>query len=118
MLQHAQKQTKQTQPKHHNINENNKQLNRETITQRNQPAPSNKQSIKQTISPTTKQSKEEIINQTIKQQTTQRRNLTLKNICNSRSTAPGGCYVTAVRSHVIVVACLVVKKSSFLIIAS
>ena len=73
MLQHAQKQKK------HNSNENNKQSNKETITQRNQPAPSNEQTINQannfSDNQTIKRRNNQTNNQTIKKN--QRRNLIL-----------------------------------------
>ena len=71
MLQHAQKQKEQTKTKNHNSNENNKQSNKETITQRNQPAPSNEQTINQASSFSD--------NQQIKRRNNQTNNQTTKN---------------------------------------
>ena len=76
MLQHAQKQTKAN---NHNNKENNKQSHKETITQRNQPAPSNEQTMNQTNNFSNNQTIKTRNNQTNNQTTTQRRNLILNN---------------------------------------
>ena len=65
MLQHAQKQIK------HNSNENNKQSNKETITQRNQPAPAKEETINQANNFSD--------NQQIKRRNNQTNNQTTKN---------------------------------------
>ena len=87
---------KQTKTKKHNSNnENNKQSNKETITQRNQPAPSNEQTINQTNNFSNNQTIKRRNNQTNNQTTKKTKEETLyEKICNSRSTAPAAAMLS------------------------